>query len=353
MLLCQARVVGVGPFDALTFPFADEMGAPRKTVVLHGGAGVGKTSLLASIASTRPGHAVTHARRGGGEPPVVVTDWLLGEDDPMRPHALRVTSPQAVLDDREDVAMMRRREQAHFDRKATEGGFALVAISGRRWFSRGPVVMSAPDRTITRYDVRAAASFDDATRADLARDTKQTLAYGAVAAALVRQAPFDCVQNARSSAETLDRALREAVAPLAKLAGYTYLGAEPMTLEPTFERHGSGALVAFDDLPTSARHLLSLAVLATRTLFAAYPGRDPRRAEGVALVDDVDLHQDASVQRALVPALRESLPGVQWILTTSSPAVTLGCAPSEVLALRRMPPSQQVELHEGQLALVH
>jgi hypothetical protein len=44
---------------------------------------------------------------------------------------------------------------------------------------------------------------------------------------------------------------------------------------------------------------------------------------------------------------------VQWVVTTSSPAVTLGCETQEVLALRRTPASGRVELYEGPLAVVH
>ena len=111
MLLTQARVLGVGPLDSITFPFADEGGVPRKVIVVLGGGGVGKTSLLAALASTRPGYAVAQPRRSG-EPPIVVTDWLLGEDDPVRPHPLRVASPGAPIDEREEDAE-EQRERAH------------------------------------------------------------------------------------------------------------------------------------------------------------------------------------------------------------------------------------------------
>jgi hypothetical protein len=44
---------------------------------------------------------------------------------------------------------------------------------------------------------------------------------------------------------------------------------------------------------------------------------------------------------------------VQWIITTSSPLVAAGCEAGEVLALRRMPGSPRVELHQGPAAVVH
>ncbi len=190
------RLVGIGPFDDATFVFGGEGLGPRLGTVVIGGASAGKTSLLAAIATTRPGHAVAQlgARAEGGAAGHAVCDWILSDDDPPRPHPLRVVSPNAKLDDPEDVALVRRREQTLFDRRASEGGFACVAISGARWFSRTAVALASPDRSVLRYDVRAPASFDDASRADLARETKQALVFASVGAALVgsqRSAPTD------------------------------------------------------------------------------------------------------------------------------------------------------------------
>jgi hypothetical protein len=188
VLLSRVRIVHVGPFDDLSLSFEDDAGAPRRLVVLFGGDGVGKTSILAAIASTRPGHAAAQLRPRGDEspPPLVVTDWQLGMDDPARAHPLRIMSPNAKLAEAEDAALLRRREQSLFDRRAAEGGFVLVPFSGARWFSRAAVVLTTPERSILRYDVRAPASFDDATRTDLTRETKQMLAFAPIAAALAR-----------------------------------------------------------------------------------------------------------------------------------------------------------------------
>jgi hypothetical protein len=340
MQLAKLRVVGVGPFDDLTLPLTDEEGRVRRVLVLVGGGGVGKSSLLTSIALTRPGCAmpIPRARSASAGPVFVVADWVLGDDDPQRPHALRVASPNAALDEPEDYATLRRREQSLFDRRAQEGGFVAVALSGARWFSRAPVLLASPERSIVRYDVRAAPSFDDATRADLARETKQILSYGGIAAAL-------------GGATGLDATLRDVVTGLTRLSGFSYAGVDPVTLEPLFD--GERGLVMFDELPTSVRHLAAIGALTVRALYAAYPGRDPRGAEGVVLVDDVELHQDTGVQRALVPALKSVLPNVQWILTTASPSLALGCETGEVVALRRMPQSDKIEIYQGELAVTH
>ena len=349
MQLASVRVVGVGPFDDLTFPFHDEDGATRPLVVVLGGAGVGKTTLLAAIAATRPGYAVPQPQKRGGvraAAPFVVTEWALGQDDLERPHGLRVKSPNAPADEDEAESLLRRREQALFDRRATEGGFVLVSFSGARWMSRAPAVLSAPDRSVGRYDARAAHVFDDATRADLARETKHALSYASIAAALVGER--DDADGRRFV--RLEAAMREIAGKLGALAGARFLGADPATLEPMFELDG-GRRAAFDELSTGARSLVAIAALTVRALFAAYPRTDPRHAEGVVLIDDAHLHLETAAQRKLVPALRDALPKVQWVLTTSSTELAAGAEVGEVLALRKM--ATRIELHDGPLAIVH
>jgi len=350
LLLSQLHVAGVPNLDRLTLPFDDASGAPRRLVVLFGGEGVGKTSLLATVASTRPGHAVAQgAAIGEDPPPLVVADWLLGDDDPTRPHPLRVVSPNAKLPgERDDAVLLRRREQALFDRRAGDGGFVLVAISGARWFSRTPVLLTTPERTVLRHDPRATTPFDDATRADLTRETKQILAFAAAAAALAAATPHG-LGHARF--RTLDRALRDAIGVLLEGSGAVYLGTSPLRLEPVFSMDARA--VDLDDLPRSLRHRVAFAAIAVRALAAAYPDRDPREAEGVVLLDDLEVQQDSRALPALPGLLRRALPRVQWIVTTASPQVAAGCDASEVMALRRMPGSSRVELHQGLEAVVH
>jgi hypothetical protein len=339
--------------------------SPRRLVVLFGGEGVGKTSLLAAIASTRPGHAVAQTAGSGAradEPPSVAAAFFLGDDDPMRPHPLLVVSPNAKLPgERDDAALLRRREQALFDRRAAEGGFVLVAFSGARWFSRSPVLLTTPERTVLRHDARASASFDDATRADLTRETKQVLSFAAVSAALTAGAlrderrrealPSASDTEVRSRLLALDGSLRDTLAVLLEGSGVAYLGTSERTLEPVFSHDDRD--VELDDLPRSIRHRVAFGALTVRALAAAYPARSPRDAEGVVLLDDLEVQQDGRSLPSLPGLLRRALPRVQWIVTTASPQVAAGCEVSEVMALRRMPGSPRVELHQGPEAVVH
>jgi hypothetical protein len=340
MRLASVRLRNVGPFDDTTVRFvSDETGedaqAPRPVTVLFGGDGTGKTSLLAAIGLTRPGYALpplpSSRERVDGEPPFVVTEWMLGEDDPERPHPLVVTSPTVLLPgEAAEVAAIRRREQAIFDKRAQqEGGFVFMAFSGARWFSRSATVLTTPERSVLRYDVRHPVSFDDPTRADLTRETKQALVYAAVADGL-----------GRGRAETMflshfDEAMREVATLVLEPFGFRYAGVGATTLEPE-ARDAAGRLVSFDALPRAARHLLAFVVLPLRALFAAYPGSEsPREHEGVVAIDDVEIQQDPAFLRAILPLLREALPNVQWILATSSTQLALACEAGEVVALRR------------------
>jgi hypothetical protein len=352
MYLSGARLVGVGPFEDEVFPFSDDDGDPRMLTVVYGASGVGKTSLLSAIAATRPGHAIALQPEldptGEATGPVfAVCDWRLGMDDPDRPHLLRVSSPTARLSDDEVVETMRRREQALFDRLAKENGFAFSSFSAARWFSRQPLALHAPARTVGRYDVRAPTSFDDASRSDLGRETKQALAYAAIGQALAATSG-----GHGRRPEHLGRAMHTAVNSLVGLARFEYRGLDPQSFEPLF-RDESGRLRGFDALPTQARHLVAFAALTVRTMAAAYPVRDPLEAEGVVLIDEVDLYQDRGDVERLVPALRSALPAVQWILTTSSAAVAGTADTRDVLALRRTRDKHRVEVFAGTAARTH
>ncbi len=354
MYLLRAELHGVGPFAHLELSFTDEQEQPRRMNVIHGGGGVGKTSLLAAIGTSRPGHATAQQPRPDQAKPAdgsaaawATADWLLGQDDPERPHPLRVASPNVKLAGPEDQELTRRREQALFDRVAGEGGFAFLSIAATRWFSRQPIAISSPSRGVARYDVKQAAGLDDATRSDLSRETKQALAYAEIGSALAERRPLE--GDVRLDA--LGPAMLKVVDRLVNLTGFGYLGLDAVSWEPMF-RGADGARVPFDALPTRVRHLVAFGALTVRTLWAAYPDRDPRIAEGVVLIDEVDLHQDAAVALKLPGALRAALPSVQWILTTHSPVLASGAGAGEVLALRSGVEGR-VELHAGPSATTH
>jgi hypothetical protein len=259
---------------------------------------------------------------------------------------LVIATPNARVFDDESAELLRRKEQSFFDRVAREGGFVFVSIPATRWFSRQPVAVIGPSRSITRYDVRSPIALEDSSRGDLARETKQVLAYGAITRALA-------ASDSDARAERLALALEHSVNALVESLGYSWVGVDPITLEPTFETRDKRVL-SFDQVPTRVRHLVAFATLPVRALWAAYPNRDPLEAEGIVTIDEVDVNQDAVVLSQLVERLRAALPAVQWILTTSSSVLASSCDIDQVIVLRRSPDRDaSVELFTGESARTH
>ena len=201
----------------------------------------------------------------------------------------------------DDEGALRRREQALFDKRAQErGGYAFAAFSGARWFSRTPVMLATPERTVIRYDVRAPHSFDDASRSDLTRETKQVLSSPRSRSALEKD------QQSERELGALDAALRD-VASIALAPFHAqYDGVHPRSLEPTFSVEGRDAI--FEELPRGARHLLAIVTGAVRVLHGAYLGigAPGARASGRILIDDIEAQQDAALLRHF-PALLQGV----------------------------------------------
>ena len=358
--LVGARLRGIAPFGDLDVSFVQGDGEPRMATVVHGGPGVGKTTLLSALACTRPGHVTVvpsaAASRDATRPPYVYCDWILGDDDHERPHPLCIASPNAPADPGDDVATLRRREQALYERRARSGGFVFVGFPGPRWFSRQSMSLSAPLRTFARYDVKGTAPIDDSSRFDLTRKTKQALAYAAIASSLMptgqrkraalRKRPYPWRDT-----RLLGTATFEAVDAFVQLAGFRYDGLDPASLEPFFVSEG-GTAVPFDGLPTRARHLVAFAAVTIGALWAAYPNADPRTGQAVVAIDDAALRQDSSVVSVLIGTMRQTFPRVQWILTTSSAELAATCSDGAI-ALRRMADEDRVQLYEGAQAQTH
>ncbi len=149
----------------------------------------------------------------------------------------------------------------------------------------------------------------------------------------------------------LGAGMRGAVNEVVGLLGLEYRGLDASSFEPVFAG-GDARPRTFDELPTRARHLVSFVALPVRMLWGAYPGLDPRHAEGVVTIDEIDLHQEPAVVVTLLSALERALPGVQWIVTTSSAELAASRDAREVIALRRTN-GERVELCTGSAALTH
>lgn len=378
MYLAAVRLRNVGPFEDVTISLVDADGAPRPTTVVLGDSGAGKTTLLAAIASTRPGlvQAPPRARSDVAAPDAyVVARWQLGIDDPARPHELVLASPLADLHEHPTEAAARKREQAHFDRIASERGFCLVPLSTARWAGRAPAGGATPDRAVSSMDHRAHATFDDATRADLAREVKQGLVNAVTVAALrAYQAPPSPrsastgpvgAPDGRTSSmlppppnrpqregPPLHDLYRSTFAALLPDGEAVYEGIDSTSFEPLF-RDQAGRIVPFDDLGFGIKNRIVMGGILLRRLSLAYPGKNPLECEGVALIDEIEAHLPQRRQREIVDVLRRAFPRLQLIVTTQSPHVIEGRAHDEIVVLSRDLQTGTIAVTGGPEAVLH
>ena len=351
MYLERARIVGLGPFEAVDIDLCEKPGEPRLLTVIHGDGGTGKTTVLAAISATRPAHHVvqTSVWRRPGTKPHAVCHWLLGAEDKERPHALKVATPGISVEPDDKLEQLRRREVVLFDRMLAEkGGFAFVGIPGSRRFPRSSMVIGDPARTVLRPDTRGAPGFQDQNGVELTRSIKLILAYAGISSALAGDGRGESGGDPRC----LGAAMGEALDELLGLVGFQYHGVSARTFEPRF-LSPSGEYLPFDALPLSVRQLVCFATLPVHQLWIANRGADPRHCEGTVLIDDVDLNLSVPVQLELLPCLRRVLPKAQWVVSTASPVLAHTAPLGTTVTLRREPGSGQVQIYEGELALTH
>lgn len=343
MKLLTVRLHCPDTLGDIALSFTDGEDVPRPLTLVWGSPGSGKTSLVSAIGNTRPGHNVALGMRSSDPRCYAECRWQLGMDEPDRTQPLVLHSPNAPVNFVQS-GPTERRDAAFVEGLTREGGFACLTFSALRWFSKSPVLLRAPDRGAGRYELRSREPLDDASKHDLAPDVKQALAY----AAIVRALP----QATEERYQQLGDAMSAVVDALVQLGGFRYTGLDPRTLEARFVA-AQGEGVAFDALPTHLKHCVAFGALSVRAVWSAYPGVDPRRAEAVVAIDEVDLHQDSDTAAALLDVLASELPQIQWIFTTRSSALLAARDEGETLALHKVEAAGRTSVHTGADARVH
>jgi hypothetical protein len=138
--------------------------------------------------------------------------------------------------------------------------------------------------------------------------------------------------------QIIKRLLKEEIAP-ARSPDERFLFRSPPRLgDPTVVAH---------ELPDGFRS--TVAWIADMCIQWVSLGKTPRwtspeEMAGVVLVDEIDLHLHASLQRALVPRLRRILPKIQFVVTSHSPLILSSFDQQELVLLDRTQPGGIREL---------
>jgi predicted ATP-binding protein involved in virulence len=109
-----------------------------------------------------------------------------------------------------------------------------------------------------------------------------------------------------------------------------YYSANHQELRVDFE---DGSSIPFDALSDGQRTLIAVAAdIAWRAtqLNPHFGAEAPTRAEGVVLIDEVDLHLHPAWQRRVLEDLTRVFPGIQFVVTTHSPQVMSTAPPGSV-----------------------
>lgn len=95
------------------------------------------------------------------------------------------------------------------------------------------------------------------------------------------------------------------------------------------------SLIEVFDLPDGYRSTAAwMADLCIRWLVLnPNSGTSPSDIQGIVLIDELDLHLHASLQRGIVSRLRKALPNVQWIITSHAPLILASFDRNEIVAL--------------------
>lgn len=100
----------------------------------------------------------------------------------------------------------------------------------------------------------------------------------------------------------------------------------------------SGVPLESLDLPDGFRSMVALLADISLGWHELHPDDDEPDLEsvnGIVLVDELDLHLHARLQRLIVPRLRTALPNIQWIISTHSPLIVTSFESSELVVLDR------------------
>ena len=342
MKLARIELENFRCLDHLVLDLTDARGLPADLVVIEGETGSGKSSILTAVAGLldvtgRSGAAslLTSDRRVGSERARVRVDWVETLDqgswnEPVQSHAalerqctggLWTLAPWCMTDEARTPFYS---WLAHVTDDNRSPAGLVIAFDAHRALPSvridGPHALALPGHRV-----------DGACQPTVHGDAGPSRRFALLKQWIVdlndrRLAAFSEFHLAVPLWERLADALDRIVAP------WTFAG-----VDPNFD-------VLFDTptgrLPIEALSdgLRSLIVIVTEVAFRLSQTTDePARIfdqEAVCLVDELDAHLPMRSQRTVLPILRATFPGVQWLVTTRSPAVVDSVPDAQVFELQ-------------------
>lgn len=131
-----------------------------------------------------------------------------------------------------------------------------------------------------------------------------------------------------------DRALEAVRAAVATFTAFSDLRIRRSPLRMTVIKQGTELSV--EQLSDGERNMLALVGDMARRLSVLNPSLvNPNEGQGVALIDEIDLHLHPRWQREVVTKLQRTFPNCQFIISTHSPQVLGELTPASIYLLRQ------------------
>lgn len=139
-------------------------------------------------------------------------------------------------------------------------------------------------------------------------------------------------EQRRDHAQFRDRALEAVRSAVAAFTDFRDLRIRRTPLRMTVVKRGLELSVA--QLSDGERNMLALVGDMARRFSVLNPGlQNPNEGEGVALIDEIDLHLHPRWQREVMAKLETTFPNCQFVITTHSPQVLGELKPESVMLL--------------------
>ncbi|UQN10201.1 AAA family ATPase [Deinococcus sp. QL22] len=329
MFLRWIRIQNLRSLEQLELSF-ESGGKPRKWTMLLAENGTGKTTLLRAIALVTAGSDALAGLLGdidswirNGTEHATIEARLATADGQTRDIALNIqrgdTLASLLSRNQESIALLDA-ALGHAERNYFVVGYGasrrLTTTPGSSSFG---LLSDSPGSLSRRTEAVATLFSNDATLYPLGAWVKQ-LDYQGKGLTTVRA--------------TLNRMLPP---------GTTFKGINRKTGAVLFST--ADGEVPLERLSDGYQNVVAWCGDLLRQITEAFPERkEPLKARGLLLIDEIDLHLHPIWQRQLIDFVTDQLPNFQIVCTTHSPLTAQQAGPGELIVMRRKSPSQAPSL---------